>query len=90
MEYASFINPEILLDNKISKFNNNENRPQISYEIDHHSDSQLLKENEEINIKKKIKQDDSKSILDEKVSDILEKTSETVSNFWDDYKVKML
>ena len=53
MEYASFINPEILLDNKISKFNNNENRPQISYEIDHHSDSQLLKENEGINIKKK-------------------------------------
>ena len=90
MEYASFINPEILLDNKISKFNKNENRPQISYEIDHHSDSQLLKENEEINIKKKIKQEDSKSILDEKVSDILEKTSETVANFWDDYKVKML
>ena len=29
-------------------------------------------------------------ILDEKVSDILEKTSETVANFWDDYKVKML
>ena len=54
MEYASFINPEILLDNKISKFNNNENRPQISYEVDHHSDSQLLKENEEINIKKKL------------------------------------
>ena len=90
MEYASFINPEILLNNKISNFNNNENRPQISYEVDYHSDGQLLKENEEINIKKKIKQEDSKSILDEKVSNILEKTSETVASFWDDYKVKML
>ena len=62
----------------------------FSYEVDYHGEGQLLKENEEINIKKRIKKEDSKSIFDEKLSDILEKTSDTVANFWDDYKVKML
>ena len=90
MEYASFINPEILLDNRANEFNNNENRPQISFEVDQHSDEKLLKENEEINVKKKIINENQKTILDEKLGDILEKTSETVANFWDDYKVKML
>ena len=90
MEYASFINPEILLDDRVNEFNSNENRPQISFEVDQHSDGQLLKENEEINVKKKIVNENQKTILDEKLGDILEKTSETVANFWDDYKVKML
>tara|TARA_A100001037_G_C15054099_1_gene591517 strand:+ start:632 stop:1093 length:462 start_codon:yes stop_codon:yes gene_type:complete len=90
MEYASFINPEILLDDKVNQFNSNENRPQISFEVDQHSDDKLLKENEEINVKKKIVKENQKTILDEKLGDILEKTSETVANFWDDYKVKML
>ena len=90
MEYASFINPEILLDDRVNEFNSNENRPQISFEVDQHSDGQLLKENEEINVKKKIVNKNKKTILDEKLGDILEKTSETVANFWDDYKVKML
>ncbi|MBH10067.1 MAG: hypothetical protein CMG74_06920 [Candidatus Marinimicrobia bacterium] len=90
MEYASFINPDILLDDKVNEFNNNENRPQISFDIDLHKDDILLKENEEINIKKKIVNENQKTILDEKLGDILEKTSETVSNFLSDYKVKML
>jgi len=90
MEYASFINSEILLNDKINTFNKDENRPQISYDTDLHSDGQLLKENEEINIKKKIKQENKKTILDEKLGDILEKTTETVANFWDDYKIKMI
>ena len=90
MEYASFINPEILLDDKVNQFNSNENRPQITFEVDQHSDDKLLKENEEINVKKKIVKENQKTILDEKLGDILEKTSETVANFWDDYKVKML
>tara|TARA_Y100001970_G_C14076898_1_gene772513 strand:- start:9 stop:470 length:462 start_codon:yes stop_codon:yes gene_type:complete len=90
MEYASFINPEILLDDKVNQFNSNENRPQISFEVDQHSDDKLLKENEEINVKKKIVKENQQTILDEKLGDILEKTSGTVANFWDDYKVKML
>jgi hypothetical protein len=88
MEYASFINPDILND-KLNE-SNNENRPQISFNTDLHSNNKLLEENEEINIKKKIKQENNKTILDEKLGDILEKTSDTVANFWDDYKIKML
>ena len=90
MEYASFINPEILLNERINDLNSNENRPQISFDTDLHSSGKLLEENEEINVKKKIKQEKNKTILDEKLGDILEKTTETVANFWDDYKVKML
>tara|TARA_B100001094_G_scaffold332913_1_gene407272 strand:+ start:1136 stop:1594 length:459 start_codon:yes stop_codon:yes gene_type:complete len=89
MEYASFINPDILLNDKLNE-SNNENRPQISFNTDLHSNNKLLEENEEINIKKKIKQENNKTILDEKLGDILEKTSDTVANFWDDYKIKML
>tara|TARA_Y100001958_G_C21235833_1_gene562228 strand:- start:2477 stop:2935 length:459 start_codon:yes stop_codon:yes gene_type:complete len=89
MEYASFINSDILLNERLNEYNN-ENRPQISFETDLHSEEKLLEENEEINIKKKIKNENNKTILDEKLGDILEKTTETVANFWDDYKVKML
>lgn len=89
MEYASFINPDILLNDRLNEVNN-ENRPQISFDTDLHSEEKLLEENEEINIKKKYKNENNKTILDEKLGDILEKTTETVANFWDDYKIKML
>mgnify|MGYP006108857539 CR=1 FL=1 len=70
-----------------------ETRPQLS---NNNLREPLLKEikhkekNEEIKLIKTEKEEKKNTILDEKLGDILEKTSLTVANFWDNYKIKML
>ena len=79
---------DLLITNKLI-----ENRPQIS---NNNLREPLLKEikkkekNEEIKLIKTEKEKNKNTILDEKLGDILENTSLTVANFWDNYKIKML
>ena len=79
---------DLLVTNKL-----NENRPQIS---NNNLREPLLNEinkkekTEEIKLIKTEKEKKKNTILDEKLGDILENTSLTVANFWDNYKIKML
>lgn len=89
MDSASYIDDEILLGTKVSDLVNNENRPHISFSSNTDIHESLLNEREQLNVIKKTTSE-NKTILDERLGDILEKTTHTVANFWEDYKVKML
>lgn len=89
MDSASYIDDEILLGTRVSDLINNENRPHISFSSNTDIQNSLLNEKEQLNVMKKTEVE-NKTIFDEKLGDILEKTTNTVGNFWEDYKVKML
>tara|TARA_Y100001958_G_C21124471_1_gene467612 strand:- start:53 stop:508 length:456 start_codon:yes stop_codon:yes gene_type:complete len=89
MDSASYIDDNILLGTKVSDLLKNENRPHVSFSNNTEIKNSLLNEKEQLNIIKKTTRE-NKTILDEKLGDILEKTTHTVANFWEDYKVKML
>jgi len=56
----------------------------------------LISNEEEEKVIKKIRKNEKeieknkKTIMDTELKDILGKTSETISNFWDDYKIKLV
>ena len=73
----------------------NDNRPQIANEFNRQTNKIIHKDEEEKVIKKireseEKKEKDRKTIMDMPLKDIISKTSETTSNFWEDYNIKLI
>ena len=73
----------------------NDNRPSISTDFNKQHNVALHKRDEEVIIKRikkseEEKEKDRKTIMDMPLKDIIQKTSETTSNFWEDYKIKLV
>mgnify|MGYP001398253318 FL=1 len=73
----------------------NDNRPQISTDFNRQHNN-ILHKKEEDSIIKKIKKKEieieknKKTIMDMQLKDIINKTTETTANFWEDYKIKLV
>lgn len=77
-----------------SKFMESDGRPGISKSIDKHS-MELIKKEEEVVIKRikkneEEKENERKTIMDMRLADIIQKTSETTANFMNDYNIKLI
>ena len=83
-----------LIDNRNKRLLTSDSRPQLG--LINKQYSELISKDEEEKVIKKIRKNEKEiekskeTIMDTELKDILGKTSETVSNFWDDYKIKLV
>ena len=83
-----------LIDNRNKRLLTSDTRPQLG--LINKQYSELISKEEEEKVIKKIRKNEKEiekskeTIMDTELKDILGKTSETVSNFWDDYKIKLV
>ena len=80
-----------LIDTRKKRLLESDTRPQLG--LINKEYANLISKDEEEKVIKKIRKNEEeskKTIMDTELKDILGKTSETISNFWDDYKIKLV
>ena len=83
-----------LIENRNKRLLTSDTRPQLG--LINKEYANLISKDEEEKVIKKIRKNEQEieeskeTIMDTELKDILGKTSETVSNFWDDYKIKLV
>ena len=79
------------VDDRKNRILESDTRPQLG--LINKEYANLISKDEEEKVIKKIRKNEEeskKTIMDTELKDILGNTSETVSNFWDDYKIKLV
>ena len=90
----SFEKEQELIDARKNRLLASDTRPQLGLVNKEYAN--LISSDEQEKIIQKIRKNEKeieknrKTIMDTELKDILGKTSETVSNFWDDYKIKLV
>ena len=83
-----------LIDNRNKRLLTSDTRPQLG--LINKEYAELISKDEDEKVIKKIRknekeiEDSKKTIMDTELKDIMGNTSEIVSNFWDDYKIKLV
>ena len=83
-------------DIRNKKFRENDNRPQISLDNTSLNYGNIIHKNETEKIIRTLKEEEikddkeKKTVMDMPLKDIIGKTTETTSNFWEDFKIKLV